>query len=142
MGHNTDAKSNESPRLCRNDETIPQHGRQLFKKQKGKPVKRADKALTRATIRGTMADIKNIKIIYAKGFLFLAVGLSASTLLILEKPNSKVMLLLILSVWCFARFYYFAFYVIGNYVDRSYNFSGLGSFALYLLRKKFPSQSH
>ena len=88
-----------------------------------------------------MTDITNIRIIYAKGFLFLVGGLSASTSLIFQNPDSKVILLLIVSIWCFARFYYFAFYVIGNYVDSRYKFSGLSSFALYLLRKRFPSRN-
>ena len=88
-----------------------------------------------------MTDITNIRIIYAKGFLFLVGSLLASTLLILENPDRKVILLLILSVWCFARFYYFAFYVIGKYVDSSYKFSGLCSFATYLLRRRFRSSS-
>ena len=87
----------------------------------------------------TMTDITNIRIIYAKGFLFLVGGVSASTLLIIENPDSKVILLLILSVWCFARFYYFAFYVIGKYVDSSYKFSGLWSFVVYLFRKRSRS---
>ncbi len=82
-----------------------------------------------------MTEITNIKIIYAKGFLFLVLGLLASTLLILENPDGKVILLLMLSIWCFARFYYFAFYVIGNYVDPNFRFSGLFSFVLYCLRK-------
>jgi hypothetical protein len=36
-----------------------------------------------------------------------------------------------ISVWCFCRFYYFAFYVIEHYVDPAYKFSGLWSFAKY-----------
>ena len=35
---------------------------------------------------------------------------------------------LALVIWCFCRFYYFAFYVIERYVDPGYKFSGLGSF--------------
>ena len=89
-----------------------------------------------------MTDITNIRIIYAKGFLFLVGGLLASTLLILQNPDSKVILLLIVSIWCFARFYYFAFYVISKYVDSSYKFSGLWSFAMYLLRKRFRSPTN
>jgi hypothetical protein len=37
---------------------------------------------------------------------------------------------------CFARFFYFAFYVIGHYVDPGCGFAGLGSFALYLWRRR------
>jgi hypothetical protein len=83
-----------------------------------------------------MADITNPKLIYAKGFLFLLTGLLAAALLLLEHPDWKVALLLAVAVWCFARFYYFAFYVIEHYVDPGYKFAGLWSFARYLLRRR------
>ena len=54
----------------------------------------------------------------------------------MEAPNLKVAALLALMVWAFCRAYYFAFYVIEHYVDSSFKFSGLWSFARYLLRKK------
>jgi len=41
-----------------------------------------------------------------------------------------------MAVWGFARFYYFAFYVIEHYVDPTYRFAGLIAFAQYLLRKQ------
>ena len=71
-----------------------------------------------------------------KGMLFLFLGLVAAALLLFERPTIKVGLLLTLAVWCFCRFYYFAFYVIERYVDPSYRFSGLLSFARYLLENK------
>jgi len=40
------------------------------------------------------------------------------------------------TVWAFARFYYFCFYVIERYIDGSFRFSGLSSVAAYLLRKR------
>jgi hypothetical protein len=43
---------------------------------------------------------------------------------------------LALSVWCFCRFYYFAFYVIEHYVDPGYRFAGLWSFVRYLWVKR------
>jgi hypothetical protein len=64
--------------------------------------------------------------------LFLVVGICSAGLLIAEEPTLKVGLLLGIAVWCFCRFYYFAFYVIERYVDRGYRFSGLWSFARYL----------
>jgi len=48
-------------------------------------------------------------------------------------------LLLAVAVWCFARSYYFAFYVIERYVDPGYRFAGLGSFVRYLLRRRQPA---
>lgn len=83
-----------------------------------------------------MGDLKNPKIIYAKGLLFLGLGIGATVLLLVEKPTLKVALLLAVAIWAFCRFYYFAFYVIGRYVDESYRFSGLCSFVKYLLRKE------
>ena len=73
--------------------------------------------------------------IKAKGVLFLFLGLLSAALLFFEHPTLKAALLLIVAVWCFCRFYYFAFYVIEHYVDPAYRFSGLFSFFRYLLRK-------
>ena len=82
-----------------------------------------------------MADLKNPSLVITKGFLFLGLGLLASTLLLLEAWNIKVRLLLAIAVWAFCRFYYFAFYVIEHYVDSQYRFAGLWSFFRYLLRR-------
>lgn len=84
----------------------------------------------------TMGDLKNPKLIYLKGFLFLLIGLAASTLLLIEVPSLKVALLLVLAIWSFARAYYFAFYVIQHYVDDTYKFAGLWSFVRYLFRQQ------
>jgi hypothetical protein len=59
----------------------------------------------------------------------------ASGLLILEQPTFRVVVLLAIAVWCFARAYYFAFYVIEHYVDPTYRFAGLWSFVRYLMRR-------
>ena len=83
-----------------------------------------------------MGDLTDPRLIYLKGVLFLLVGAMASAALLAEHPTVKVALLLGVAVWSFARFYYFAFYVIEHYVDSSYRFSGLGSFVIYLLRKR------
>lgn len=74
--------------------------------------------------------------IKVKGLLFLLLGLLSAVLLFFERPTLRVALLLILAVWCFCRFYYFAFYVIERYVDPNYRFSGLLSLASYLIRKQ------
>jgi len=83
-----------------------------------------------------MKDITSPTWIKVKGIMFLLVGILAATLLVLEHPTWKIALLLALSVWCFCRFYYFAFYVIEHYVDSTYKFSGLWSFVRYLLQKR------
>jgi hypothetical protein len=64
-----------------------------------------------------MADIKSPRLLYLKGGLMLVVGLLASGLLIAEHPTVKVVFLLALAIWGFARAYYFAFYVIEHYID-------------------------
>jgi hypothetical protein len=78
-----------------------------------------------------MKDLTSATSIKVKGILFLLLGLVAAALLILENPSWKTVGLVALAVWCFCRFYYFAFYVIEKYVDGQYKFSGLGSFARY-----------
>lgn len=78
-----------------------------------------------------MKDLTSPAWIKVKGLLFLLVGMLAAVLLILENTSWKTAGLLALAVWCFCRFYYFAFYVIERYVDSSYRFSGLWSFARY-----------
>ena len=83
-----------------------------------------------------MTDLKSPRWIYAKGFLFLLGGFVAAGLLFAESPTLKVAFLLAVAIWCFCRFYYFAFYVIEHYVDGEYKFAGLVSFVLYLLQKK------
>jgi hypothetical protein len=83
-----------------------------------------------------MKDLTNPRWIKFKGVLFLFAGLVSSVLLVLEHLTFKVILLLVLSVWCFCRAYYFAFYVIEHYVDPGFRFSGLGSFIRYCLSRK------
>jgi len=83
-----------------------------------------------------MKDLTDPFWIKLKGIMFLVVGLLAATLLVLEHPTLKIGVLLAITIWCFCRFYYFAFYVIEKYVDSTYKFSGLWSFVVYLFRKK------
>ena len=80
-----------------------------------------------------MGDLKDPRVIYAKGFMFLFAGALAALLLLAEHPTLKVAILLAMAVWCFARFYYFAFYVIEHYVDPQFRFAGLGAFFVYLI---------
>ncbi len=83
-----------------------------------------------------MSDIRSPKLLYAKGVLFLLLGILAAGLLLAERPTFKTALLLGIAVWAFARAYYFVFYVIGHYVDEDYKFAGLTSFLRYLLEKR------
>ena len=84
-----------------------------------------------------MKDLTDARWIKLKGVLFLIIGLLSSVLLLLEHPEIKTAVWLGIAVWCFCRFYYFAFYVIEHYVDPGFRFSGLWSFARYL-----PTRRH
>jgi hypothetical protein len=83
-----------------------------------------------------LGDIKSPRLIYIKGFLFLFTGLVAALALIVENPNLRDTFLLLVAIWSFSRFYYFAFYVIEHYVDPGFRFAGLWAFFLYLFRRR------
>jgi hypothetical protein len=85
-----------------------------------------------------MKQLINPPWITAKGVLFLFLGLLSGTLLFLERPTARVGLLLAVTVWSSCRFYYFAFYVMQNYVNADYKFAGLLSLARHLTRKSGP----
>ena len=82
-------------------------------------------------------DISNPRVLYLKGGLFLLAGVLSGAIILLEHPRVKTAVLLSLCVWCFARAYYFAFYVVERYVDPGYRFAGLWSFARYALRRRY-----
>jgi hypothetical protein len=71
-----------------------------------------------------------------KAVLFLAIGVLSAGLILFEFPSLRIALLLALSIWAFCRSYYFAFYVIEHYVDPTYRFSGLWSFARYWFSRR------
>ncbi|EDY16210.1 conserved hypothetical protein [Chthoniobacter flavus Ellin428] len=78
-----------------------------------------------------MGDLTNPKAIKLKGVLFLITGVLASALLLMESPTLRTAVLLVIAIWSFCRFYYFAFYVIEHYVDPGFRFAGLGAFLRY-----------
>jgi hypothetical protein len=80
-----------------------------------------------------MTNLTNPTLIKMKGILFLLLGLFAASLIVLEHPEWRVGLLLGVAIWSFCRFYYFAFYVIENYVDLTFRFAGLWTFFRYLI---------
>ena len=83
-----------------------------------------------------MKDLSNPFWIKLKGLLFLFIGIAAAILLFLDSPTLRTAVLLVIAIWSFCRFYYFAFYVIEKYVDPGYKFSGLLSFARYLFQQR------
>ncbi|MFT7632083.1 MAG: hypothetical protein ACI87E_003132 [Mariniblastus sp.] len=83
-----------------------------------------------------MGDLKNPRWIYFKGGLFLLAGCVSVLLLWLDHPSLKAIVLTSIAVWCFCRFYYFAFYVIEHYVDSDFRFAGLVDFAKYIFKQR------
>jgi hypothetical protein len=83
-----------------------------------------------------MGDLKRKWLILAKGWLFLVVGLLASSMLILRHPELATLALLVIAIWAFCRFYYFAFYVIEHYVDGEFRYSGLHDFLRYFTTRR------
>ena len=81
-------------------------------------------------------DITHPRVLYLKAGLFVLGGTLAGALILQEMPSVKIALLLALTVWCFARAYYFAFYVVQHYVDPGYRFAGLWSFVRYVATRR------
>ncbi len=88
-----------------------------------------------------MGDLRNPRLIYLKGFLFLGMAGASCGLILYEFWNPRLILLVAIAIWSSARFYYFAFYVIEHYVDPGYKFAGLGDFVMYLIRGPKPASN-
>jgi len=82
-----------------------------------------------------MGDLRNPKIIWLKGALFLLLGLMAAGLLVFQTWNLQITVLLLITIWAFCRSYYFAFYVVEHYVDSNYRFAGLLDFLKYAFKR-------
>ena len=82
------------------------------------------------------SDIKSKKLLYFKGFLFLFGCLLCCGMILAESPAFRTALFLIVAMWFAARFYYFLFYVIENYIDDDFKFTGVVSSLVYLFNKK------
>ena len=80
-------------------------------------------------------DLTSSKWIYTKGFLLLLISLISAALILIQVPRWDILALLLICLWASCRSYYFAFYVIQNYVDPNYRFSGLFDFTRYLLSR-------
>ncbi|MDA7867380.1 hypothetical protein N9062_04555 [Akkermansiaceae bacterium] len=81
-------------------------------------------------------DIKNPKILKLKGLLFLILGSMAAGLLFLQSPDWTTVALILIVIWAFSRFYYFAFYVLHHYADRNFRYSGIIDLLRYLAGKR------
>ena len=73
---------------------------------------------------------------WVKAALFLLIGMTSSALILVEAPELRVIVLLVLAIWSFCRAYYIAFYVIEHYIDPSYRYSGLFSVIRQVWKKR------
>ena len=87
-----------------------------------------------------MCDITSPVLIHPKGWLFLAILIFSIALLLFQLASWESVLLLILVVWSSARFYYYLFYVIENYIDPEYKFSGVLSALRFMTVKPAGSK--
>jgi hypothetical protein len=83
-----------------------------------------------------LRDITHPRWLYLKGGLLLALGIFAASLLLIEYPHWKTVLLLAIAIWAFCRAYYFTFYVIEHYVDSHFRFAGLWSFVIHWWKRR------
>ena len=83
-----------------------------------------------------MRDLRSPLLIYLKGVLLLVAGVLAGATLLVRDPRTVTAMLLIIAIWCFARFYYFVFYVTNRYLEPRDRFSGIVSLARHLLRRR------
>ena len=82
-----------------------------------------------------MGDLQSKSLIIFKGVLFVLLGIGAAAVLLIKHWSWENAVLLGITIWAFARAYYFAFYVIEKYVDRSYRFAGIWTAVMFLLRR-------
>ena len=73
---------------------------------------------------------------YAKAIGFVLIGLTASALILLQMPRWDVAIYLAISIWAFARSYYFLFYVVEHYIDPNYRYAGLTSFLKHIWNQR------
>ena len=80
-------------------------------------------------------DLKSKTTMYIKALLFCMILILAVILNLMEIDLTIRILSIVLIVWSSARIYYFMFYVIENYINPKYKFSGIYSLLKYLLTK-------
>ena len=85
-----------------------------------------------------MQNLQNPRLMLLKALLFLAIALTAATLLVIDNPTLKTVALILLIAWSTARAYYFAFYVITNYIDPTFKYAGLWSAFRHLTTHRKP----
>jgi hypothetical protein len=83
-----------------------------------------------------MTDLKSKVLIVAKGVMFAGIALATTALILIEMPSLKLAVFLVLLVWASCRFYYFLFYVLEHYVDRTMRYAGLFDLLMGMRRRR------
>lgn len=83
-----------------------------------------------------MREITSPALIIAKAALFILLGTLAGALLVARDPSLATAALVAVTVWAFARAYFFAFTVIEKYIDPDYRFAGLVSALRWLVARR------
>ena len=85
-----------------------------------------------------MGDLKDPRWMYLKAIFFLLIIIMCAGTLWMQNPQWQTALLIVLTIWAAARLYYFMFYVIEQYIDADYRFSGVFDFLKYLVTRRRP----
>lgn len=80
-------------------------------------------------------DLKNPRWMYVKAIGFVLIASLCAAALIARSVRIETLVLILLLIWSSARAYYFCFYVIQQYIDPSFKYSGVGSMLRYLIRR-------
>jgi hypothetical protein len=82
-----------------------------------------------------MRELTSHRFIHAKAVLFLVLGILSAGAIVLSRPTLHVVALLVVTVWAFARLYFYAFYVLEHFVDPTFRYAGLISALRHLVRQ-------
>lgn len=81
-------------------------------------------------------DLKEPRWMLLKAVGFIVIGLMSASLIVLKLARWDTVILLAITVWAFARAYYFAFYVIHHYIDPEFQYAGLLDMVVYYWRNR------
>ena len=87
-----------------------------------------------------MGDLKSKEALLAKGILFLCLLLLSAAVLFSQAPSAYTACLLLVLIWSSCRFYYFLFYVLERYVDRSLRYPGIVAMLRAIATKHSPRE--
>ena len=70
-------------------------------------------------------DLVSKPVMVAKGGLFVLLAALAGANLVLARPTPGTVALVLIVAWASARFYYFLFYVVNQYLDRDLSYASV-----------------